>query len=164
LDLTVDPTFRLAAEADADTLLAMMREYYAYDGHAYDATRARLALLDFLREPSFGRAWLICDRNTPVGYIVLTFGYSLEYLGRDAFIDEFFLIPAYRGRGWGRATLAFIEEAARTSGVRAIHLEVVRANTTAKEVYRRSGYSDHSHHLMSKWIERGFPKPGSTPD
>jgi GNAT superfamily N-acetyltransferase len=40
-----------------------------------------------------------------VGYIVLTFGYSLEYLGRDAFIDEFYLRESYRGRRWGRRTL-----------------------------------------------------------
>jgi GNAT superfamily N-acetyltransferase len=157
----VNPTFRPATESDTELLLAMMREYYAYDGHAYDEARARVALLTFLREPSLGQAWLICDRDTPVGYIVLTFGYSLEYLGRDAFIDELFLLPAYRRRGWGRATLAFVEDAARAAGVRAIHLEVVRANTTAKEVYRRNGYADHDHHLMSKWIEQGFQKPGS---
>jgi GNAT superfamily N-acetyltransferase len=157
----VDPTFRPAAESDAELLLAMMREYYAYDGHAYDEPRARIALLNFLRDPSLGRAWLICDRDIPVGYIVLTFGYSLEYLGRDTFIDEFFLLPAYRGRGWGRSTLGFVEESARAAGVRAIHLEVVRANATAKEVYRRSGYADHDHHLMSKWIEQDFQKPRS---
>lgn len=160
----MDPTFRLATEADADVLLGMMREYYAYDGHAYDEARARIALLDFLREPTFGRTWLICDPDTPVGYMVLTFGYSLEYLGRDAFIDEFFLLPTHRGRGWGRAALNFVEDAARAVGVRAIHLEVVRANTTAKEVYLRSGYIDHEHSLMSKWIERSFSKPVSEPD
>jgi GNAT superfamily N-acetyltransferase len=155
----VDPTFRIATEADADLLLAMMREYYAFDGHAYDEQRARVALLNFLREPSFGRAWLICDGDMAVGYIVLTFGYSLEYLGRDAFIDEFYLRESYRGRGWGRRTLEFVEEAGRAADVRTIHLEVVRANTRAKEVYRRAGYSDHDHYLMSKWIEKTFPKP-----
>src|SRR5882762_9273444 len=83
----MEPIFRIATDADPELRLAMMREYYAYDGHAYDEARARVALVTFLREPSFGRAWLICDAETPVGYIVLTFGYSLEYLGRDAFID-----------------------------------------------------------------------------
>ena len=161
MDLRVVPTFRLATEADADLLLGMMREYYAYDGHAYDEARARAALLDFLRDPSFGHAWLICVEDAAVGYIVLTFGYSLEYLGRDAFIDEFFLLPSHRGRGLGRAALQFVEDAAQAVGVRAIHLEVVRANTTAKEVYRRSGYVDHEHRLMSKWIEPSFSKPGS---
>jgi GNAT superfamily N-acetyltransferase len=155
----MEPIFRTATDADAELLLGMMREYYAYDGHAYDGARARVALLTFLREPSFGRARIICDAETPVGYIVLTFGYSLEYLGRDAFIDEFYLRESYRGRGWGRKTLEFVENEARASEVRSIHLEVVRANTTAKEVYRRAGYTDHDHFLMSKWIERGFAKP-----
>lgn len=155
----MDPTFRIAREADADLLLAMMREYYAFDGHAYDEQRARVALLKFLGEPSFGRAWLICDGDVAVGYIVLTFGYSLEYLGRDAFIDEFYLRESYRGRGWGRRTLEFVEEAGRAAEVRTIHLEVVRANSRAKEVYRRAGYADHDHYLMSKWIEKSFLKP-----
>jgi len=96
----VPPTFRIAADSDADFLLGMMQEYYVYDGHAFDRSRARAALLTFLREPSFGRAWLICDGEVAVGYIVLTFGYSLEYLGRDAFIDEFFLRESHPGRGW----------------------------------------------------------------
>jgi diamine N-acetyltransferase len=157
----MEPNFRAATDSDADLLLEMMREYYAFDGHAFDEPRARAALLIFLRNPNFGRAWLVSEDKTPVGYIVLTFGYSLEYLGRDAFIDEFFLRESYRGRGWGRRTLEFVEDAARGCDVRSIHLEVVRQNTVAKEVYRRSGYLDHHHYLMSKWIERGFAKPGS---
>lgn len=136
-----------------------MREYYAFDGHGFDAARARVALVNFLREPGYGSAWLVLDQETPVGYIVLCFGYSLEYLGRDAFIDEFYLRESHRGRGWGRKTLDFVEEQARLRDVRSIHLEVVRANTAAKEVYRKSGYQDHEHSLMSKWIERGFTKP-----
>jgi diamine N-acetyltransferase len=157
----MEPSFRLATDSDADLLLEMMREYYAFDGHAFDEPRAGAALLTFLRDPTLGRAWLICADETPVGYIVLTFGYSLEYLGRDAFIDEFYVRESYRGKGWGKRALAFVEDQARALNVRSIHLEVVRQNTGAKEVYRKSGYADHDHYLMSKWIERSFPKPGS---
>lgn len=157
----MEPAFRSATDADADLLLAMMREYYTYDGHAFDEPRARVAVLTFLRDPSFGRAWLICDQQTPVGYVVLTFGYSLEYLGQDAFIDELYLRESHRGRGWGRKTLDFVEEQARASEIRSIHLEVVRRNDTAKEVYRRAGFVDHDHFLMTKWIERSFTKPTS---
>lgn len=153
--------FRVAADSDAELLLAMMREYYAFDGHTFDERRAGAALLAFLREPLFGRAWLICDNSTPVGYVVLTFGYSLEYLGRDAFLDELYLRESHRGRGWGRRTLEFVEDEARHLEIRSIHLEVVRGNVAAKEVYRKCGYTDHDHYMMSKWIERRFPKPGT---
>ena len=157
----MEPSFRLATETDSAILLEMMQEYYAYDGHAFDEGRARVALLTFLRDPSFGCAWLICADTLVVGYIVLTLGYSLEYLGRDAFIDEFYIREPHRGKGWGRSTLSFVESEARRFDVRSIHLEVVRENTVAKEVYRKSGYVDHHHYLMSKWIEPGFAKPGS---
>jgi len=155
------PHLRVAEESDAQLLLDFMRQYYAFDGHAFDQSKARAALINFLRNASFGRAWLICDQATPVGYIVLALGYSLEYLGPDAFIDEFFLLESHRSRGWGRQAMEFVEDYARSVGVRSIHLEVVRANRRALEVYRKLGFVDHEHHLMSKWIERGFPKPGT---
>lgn len=126
-----------------------MRDYYAFDGHHYDREPARAALLRLLNHSAFGFAWLVLDSGTPVGYIVLCFGYSLEYLGRDAFIDEFYLIESHRGRGWGRKTLEFVAEQARLHSVRAIHLEVVRRNTAALEFYRKVGFQDHDHRLMS---------------
>ena len=129
-----------------------MREYYAFDGHIFDEPKAHVALLTFLREPSFGRAWIISDGDIPVGYIVLTLGYSLEFYGRDAFIDEFFLQESYRGRGWGRKAMEVVEEHARSQGVRSIHLEVVRANRNAFEVYRKLGFADRQHQLMTKSI------------
>jgi diamine N-acetyltransferase len=155
-----DPEFRIANESNAPLLLEFMRQYYAYDGHAFDLPKARAALLVFLHDSSFGRAWLIYDDQTPVGYIVLTLGYSLEYLGRDAFIDEFFLLETHRSRGWGRKAMDFVEEYARSQSVRAIHVEVVRSNHNALEVYGRLGFHDHGSRLMTKWIEREFAKPG----
>ena len=156
----MNPRFRAAKESDASLLLQFMRQYYAFDGHAFDEPKARAALLNFLRDSTLGLAWLIYDESTPVGYIVLTLGYSLEFLGRDAFIDEFFLCESHRARRWGGKTMDFVEDFARSLRVRAIHLEVVRSNHTALEVYRRLGFRDHQHHLMTKWIEREFSKPG----
>ncbi len=145
----VQPEFRLATTADAELLLDFMRDYYVFDGHHYEREPARTALLGLLNNPAFGLAWLVLDSGTAVGYIVLCFGYSLEYLGRDAFIDEFYLIESHRRRGWGRKTLEFVCEQARLNNVRAIHLEVVRTNTAALEFYRRLGFQDHGHYLMS---------------
>lgn len=157
--MTGEVQFRLAAELDADTLLVFMREYYAYDGHGFDADKARIALMTLLRDANLGRVWLILNDDDPVGYIVLCFGYSLEWLGRDSFVDEFYLREEYRGRGWGRAAMAFIENQAREAGVRALHLEVVPENVAALEIYRRSGFREHASTFLSKWIARDFSKP-----
>jgi GNAT superfamily N-acetyltransferase len=155
----MEQSFRIATGSDADVLLPMMRDYYAFDHHPFDPEKARAALLGLLRDPAFGRVWLICDRENPVGYVVLTFGYSLELLGRDAFVDEFFLLASHRGRGWGRKTMEFVEQAARALGVHAIHLEVTRHNAGAQQFYPKLGFKDREHHLMSKWIDREVQKP-----
>jgi GNAT superfamily N-acetyltransferase len=154
-----EPSFRRADESDLGTLLQFMREYYAFDGHAFNDEKTPLALTALLRDPSLGRVWLILDDSVPVGYVVLCFGYSLEWLGRDAFIDEFFLREEYRGRGWGRKTLAFVEEAARSCNIRTLHLEVVRQNDAALKVYRTWGFHEHESTFMSKWIAQDFAKP-----
>lgn len=146
---SVEPQFRLATPADAELLLDFMRDYYALDGHHYERDAARIALLGLLANSTYGLTWFVVDSSTPVGYIVLCFGYSLEYLGRDAFVDEFYLLESHRGYGWGRKTLAFVIGQARQRDVRGIHLEVVRRNTGALEFYRKLSFRDHGRHLMS---------------
>lgn len=154
-----NPQFRQATESDAEILLAFMQAYYAFDGHGFDAAKARGALTTLLRDASLGRAWLILDGVTPVGYVMLCFGYSLEWLGRDAFVDEFYLREEYRGRGWGGKAMAFVEDAARVVGICTLHLEVVRENTAALNIYRKIGFHEHESTFLSKWIARDFSKP-----
>jgi RimJ/RimL family protein N-acetyltransferase len=55
--------------------------------------------------------------------------------------------------------MAFVEEAARSLNVRALHLEVVGQNVTALQVYRKLGFKNRESTFMSKWIAQGFSKP-----
>jgi GNAT superfamily N-acetyltransferase len=157
--VTAEPSFRLAAESDTATLLRFMRAYYAFDGHGFDEQKARAALTALLRDPNLGRVWLVLDSEAPVGYVVICFSFSLEWLGRDAFVDEFYLLPEHRGHGWGRKAMAFVEEAARSLNVRALHLEVLRQNATALQVYRKLGFKERHSTFLSKWIAQDFTKP-----
>jgi ribosomal protein S18 acetylase RimI-like enzyme len=157
--VTAEPSFRVAAESDTAEVLKFMKAYYAFDGHGFNEQKASLALTTLLRDSNLGRVWLILNGGAAVGYVVICFSYSLEWLGRDAFVDEFYLLPEFRGRGWGRKTIAFVEEAARLLSVRALHLEVVRQNTAALQVYRKLGFKDRESTFLSKWIARDFDKP-----
>ena len=146
------PTFKLADDTDLDMLLDFVREYYEFDGHPYDRELVREALGGLMRKPAYGRAWLICEGTAPVGYVVLTIGYSIEYHGHDAFVDELYLRESHRGRGWGRRALAFVEQVCRELGVHALHLEVERENTAAYAVYRKFGFEEHDRRLMTRWL------------
>jgi diamine N-acetyltransferase len=146
--------FRPATKGDEADLVRMMRSLAEQEPGAYyfDEPAVRGALREFLADPSLGKAWLFLEGTTPAGYIVLTLGYSFEYHGRDAFVDELYVEQRYRRRGIGREAMKFVEEQARTMGVTALHLEVDDGNDTALELYRRSGYADHERHLMTKWL------------
>ncbi len=91
--------------------------------------------------------------RTPIGYLVLTIGYSLERGGRDAFIDELYVRPQWRGLGLGTLAVATAEVAARRLGVRAVHLEVDTTNERARRLYERIGFAVRQrYHLMTKKI------------
>jgi GNAT superfamily N-acetyltransferase len=132
-------------------LLELMQEYYAYDELEFSKTTALAALRDLLAEPVLGRIWLICRDNLIIGYVALTFGYSLEFGGRDAFVDELFIQEGHRGRGIGTEALELVKSAAKAIGIGALHLEVERGNKKALRFYRSSGFEDRDRfHLMSK--------------
>jgi ribosomal protein S18 acetylase RimI-like enzyme len=149
-------TIRESAPGDEAELLRMMRLLAEQEPEKiqFDEATARASVRKFRSLPAFGGVWMLCEENKAVGYIVLTVGFSFEFHGHDAFIDELYVDAAYRRRGYGRKAVTFIEEKAREKGVNAIHLEVDRGNDAAFELYRRAGYVDHDRFLMTKWLER----------
>jgi len=142
--------FRPATTADEPVLLELMREFYRDAGMDFHEGAARAALRGVLGDPSHGRAVLIEVDGAVAGYLVVCFGWSLEFQGRDAFVDELYLRGRFRGRGIGTRALEAAAELCRSNGVRAIHLEVEQSNTRAQAVYRRAGFVDRQHHLMTR--------------
>jgi ribosomal protein S18 acetylase RimI-like enzyme len=103
-------------------------------------------------DPSLGRLVVIRAAGSAAGYALIAFGFSLEYGGRDAFVDEIYLRAEYRGRGWGRRLLEFVEHETKRCGVGALHLEVARENAVALALYRQFGFDDHDRYLMTKQV------------
>lgn len=147
-------SFHQATNADQGLLVAFMRRFYEIDNYPFNEQVAFAALEAILTDTILGRVWILAEEGTAVGYIVLTLGYSLEYGGRDAFIDEFYIEASHRGRGIGTQAMEFVEEACREMGVNALHLEVERGNNAGQGLYRKNGFEDHNRYLMTKWIKR----------
>ncbi len=144
------PSFVPAMPSDLDQLLQLMREYYEYDQLAFDREAASAALLELLQNPAYGRVWLIGAAPGEIaGYIALTFGYSLEFHGRDAFVDEFYLREAYRRKGIGSAALAFAAQFCAQHGISSVHLVVERHNHAARSFYPAQGYVNRDQTLYS---------------
>lgn len=147
-------TFRMATASDVESILALMAGYYSQDGYEFVEADSRRALVDLLDNVHLGQVWVVEDEEGVMGYLAVTLGYSLEYRGRDAFIDELFLHERGRGQGAGREALAIAEAYCRARGVRALHLEAEHHRTRALELYRARGFQDHDRRLLTKRLAR----------
>ena len=119
----------------------------------FDEATTRAALQTLLNNDSYGRAWLIQNAEQAIGYVVLTFGFSLESQGRDALVDELYVRESYRGQGVGKATLKFLEDFCCSLRICRFYLEVERANTAAQGFYHKLGFKDNDRYLMNKQLE-----------
>ncbi len=144
---------REASARDLPVLLRMMRNLAEQPpALPFDEEDVRAALEPFLADANLGQAWLLWLGQKPVGYVILTLGYSFEFRGRDAFVDELYIEPEFRRMGLGRRAMEVVEEKARELGVNALHLEVDRENEAALALYRRAAYVDHHRYLLTKWL------------
>ena len=140
--------------ARMDDALLLMREFYAEEALEYRDSRARGALEGLLAEPARGGFHFLEADGRMAGYFVLTMGYSLEFGGRFALLDEFYVRPELRGAGLGTWALERIAEEAARRGAGALRLEVDRVNTRARTLYERSGFVAHERDLMTKRLAR----------
>jgi diamine N-acetyltransferase len=134
------------------SLLEMMREFCAHERIPFDEHVIISSLRKILADASLGRVYLMMGDENVAGYVVLTFGFSLEYHGRDALVDELYVKENYRGQGIGKSCLQFVEGVCREIGVKALHLAVERGNTNAQAVYRGAGFTEQDRNLMTKWV------------
>lgn len=128
-----------------DALLPLVRGYHEFE-HVQMSDAHRAAAVAPLLEPDspLGCVWLIHAAEEAggeaVGYVALCFGYSIEFRGRDAFVDEFFLVESARGQGLGSRVLERVKAEARALGIAALHLEVARDNARARRLYEKWGF------------------------
>lgn len=134
-------SFRSATVSDAEWLLAMMRDLYAGEGLS-PAGNTVAALGALLRDPRLGTCVVIVREGQTIGYFVLGFGFSLEFGGRDAFLDELYVAPEARASGVGKAAVAHAAELCAREGITALHLEVSRSNAPAQRLYRGAGFRE----------------------
>lgn len=149
----MDIEFQLAEARHLTELLVLMKELQQDDPWScpFDEAEAVRAIERLLLDPTLGRAWMITADGQSIGYIVMAFDYSLEYRGRGAWVDEFFVRRQNRSLGIGTRALEFFVAQAKELGVTTVHLEVNHGNP-AIDLYRRLGFEDHGRYLMTKWI------------
>jgi ribosomal protein S18 acetylase RimI-like enzyme len=133
-------SLHLATPEDLPKLLPLVAAFHDHQGFQTSPEHQHDAILPLLQGSPHGAVWLIGPRRAPVGYVVVSFGWSVEYGGMDAIIDEIYVRNAVRKRGMGSEALNGLAKALKDGGIRALHLETDLDNETLKRFYQRAKF------------------------
>ena len=136
--------------SDIEQILVLIHDFYQHFDYPYIESEKRLTLEDLFERPTAGRIYLIQKEQKIVGYVFLSFYFSIEFGGRTAFIDELFVLPGDRGQGIGSKVINLIEQKCLELNLKAIHLESERTNERATALYLKLGFVDYDRRLMTK--------------
>lgn len=136
-------TIRLLQPSDFAEVLSMMLPFYASPALLVHPSEEilRRTLTDALSDNPYLEAYGFEEDGMLVGYSMLAKSYSTEAGGRCIWIEDIYIKPEYRGRGFGTALLTFVEQRYRGQVAR-IRIEAEPENGRAMAVYRKAGYEE----------------------
>jgi ribosomal protein S18 acetylase RimI-like enzyme len=143
----------LATGEHAPDILPLMVAFNAAESIPWRSDVMVPALYRLLNDNSLGVVLIARVGPHLVGYSVATFGYDLEFAGRDAFITEIFVDVASRGQGLGRRLLESTEQHLRQRNVHAVHLVVRPDNPRARTLYESQGFKASPRIIMTKELD-----------
>lgn len=155
-----DWEIRIAGAADADAvrrLVAAFRDHLA----ARAPTDAELEafLPTALAAPDVEFACAFSRDARPLGYTQTTFFPSVWVAGREARLEDLFVVPAVRGAGLGARLLEFALSRAGERGARLVGLNTNERNEAARRLYARAGFRLQTEAVWSggrevRWTKR----------
>jgi ribosomal protein S18 acetylase RimI-like enzyme len=141
-------TFKPLQISDIEIIVKMMQEFYAIDNYPINIEESKKLFEEFITNKNLGKAYLISDNETIVGYAILTFVFSFEYKGKIAFFDELYIKESHRGKGFGQEAVKFIQNEALKFKLKLLYLEVEEHNLKAQKLYLANDFVIHNRKIM----------------
>jgi GNAT superfamily N-acetyltransferase len=138
--MTASFEIRGTTEADLPVILELIRELAAYEREpdAVVATEEGLGEVLFGPKPS-AEVLLALENAQPVGFAVYFYNFS-TWLGRPGlYLEDLFVRPKKRGKGYGRALLERLAQIAKERGCGRMEWAVLDWNEPAIQFYRKLG-------------------------
>ncbi len=131
----------LAKPGDIETILPLIAAFHNEAGIAQDDAGRRAAVAPLLDGSPHGAIYIAGPVRAPIGYAMISFGWSLKFGGLDGILDEIYIRPGVRGRGIGSDMLAALPRALGAAGLRTLHLEVARNDAGTRAFYERMHFT-----------------------
>jgi GNAT superfamily N-acetyltransferase len=133
-------TIRTATVTDVPVILELIRDLATYERAPSEVTATEEQLVDVLFGPKPAAEVLLAFENDmPIGFAVFFHNFS-TWLGRPGlYLEDLFVKPEVRGKGYGRALLVDLARIARDRGCGRMEWAVLDWNEPAIEFYRKLG-------------------------
>lgn len=133
-------TIRPATIVDVPVILELIRALATYERAPNEVTATEKQLIDVLfSEKPAAEVLLAFEKETPVGFAVFFHNFS-TWLGRPGlYLEDLFVRPEQRGKGYGRALLIHLAKIAHDRGCGRMEWAVLDWNEPAIEFYRKLG-------------------------
>jgi GNAT superfamily N-acetyltransferase len=131
---------RSACLADVPIILQLIRDLATYERAPNEVTATEEQLVDVLfgKRPA-AEVLLAFERNMPVGFAVFFYNFS-TWLGRPGlYLEDLFVKPEKRGKGYGRELLVHLAKIAYERGCGRMEWAVLDWNDPAIQFYRKLG-------------------------
>ena len=130
----------LATSDHLTQVLGLMARYHEEAAMPFDdAHRAQVAA-PLLDGNPLGAIWLIGPGRAPLGYVMISFGWSMTDGGMVGHLEEAFIRASVRGRGIGTEVMHAVVVNLRKAGLKAMHVHLPNG-AAATSFCRRVGFS-----------------------
>lgn len=131
----------LCGPEQEEQLLTLIARCHDELGITSTPEHRKAAATPLLRGAPQGAAYLFGPARAPTGYVVVSFGWSIQLGGMTATIDDIYIRPSVRRRGIGREVVHAIARMLKAVSVRAMHLRSEHSETAYHVFGQVTGFS-----------------------
>ena len=134
-----DFIIRECTHEDMGLVLSFIRELALYEKMIDEVVVTADLLYDQLLVKKLSSCVLAFEDNVPVGFALYFFNFS-TFLGKNGlYLEDLFVRPAFRGKGYGKKLLFHLADIAKQRNCGRMEWSVLNWNTPAIDFYKSIG-------------------------
>ena len=140
-------TFRYAERKDTGLILQFIKELADYEKLLNEVTATEEDVRrELFTEPASAHALIAFENDKPVGFALYFYNFSTFLTRRGLYLEDIFVDPAYRGKGYGKALMKHLAQIAVDEQCGRFEWVVLEWNKPAIGFYEKIGAK-----LMNDW-------------
>ena len=132
-------TYRFAKEDDCGLILEFIRALAAYEKMSDQVVATESLLREWIFEKQKAEVIFACEDGKEVGFALFFHNFS-TFLGRAGiYLEDLFILPEYRGKGYGKGLLRKLAQIAEERGCGRLEWWCLDWNKPSIDLYKSLG-------------------------